>query len=158
MAKLSYYITYICTWDYDNRCNYNTLGFVNNKFTIFYLNIRTPCHNCTWLLTNWVQYLKRQVMKAISVHHKQCDPGLHWLESIIGVRNQILIFLFLIQNICCGCSKQPFQRDGSFEHPKQMFKLTDKKILILFTQFLFICPNILAKYGNPRSAHQHCRR
>ena len=29
-----------------------------------------------------------------------------------------LYSLFLIQNICCGYSKEPSQRDGSFEHPK----------------------------------------
>ena len=32
-------------------------------------------------------------------------------------------FLFLNQNICCGYSKEPSQRGGSFEHPKHMFKL-----------------------------------
>ena len=35
-------------------------------------------------------------------------------------------FLFLNQNICCGYSKEPSQWDGSFEHPKHMFKLMDK--------------------------------
>ena len=29
--------------------------------------------------------------------------------------------LFLIQNICCGYSKEPSQGDGSFEHQKHMF-------------------------------------
>ena len=43
-----------------------------------------------------------------------------------------VIFLFLDQNIYCGCSKELSQWDGSFEHPKQMFKLIDKKILIIF--------------------------
>ena len=57
----------------------------------------------------------------------------------ISVRNQKLTFLFLSQNICCGYSKELSQRDGSFEHPKQMFKLMDKKILtILGSKFLVI--------------------
>ena len=30
-----------------------------------------------------------------------------------------IFFLFLSQNICCGYSKEPSQRDSSFEHPKQ---------------------------------------
>ena len=34
-----------------------------------------------------------------------------------------LFFLFLNHNICSGYSKEPSQRDGSFEHPKHMFKL-----------------------------------
>ena len=34
----------------------------------------------------------------------------------------------LIQNICCGYSKELSQWDGSFEHPKHMMKLMSKKI------------------------------
>ena len=50
-----------------------------------------------------------------------------------------MIFLFLNQNICCEYSKEPSRRDGSFEHTKQMFCLTDKKILtILGTSCFFI--------------------
>ena len=37
-----------------------------------------------------------------------------------------IFFLFLNQNICCGYSKEP-----SFEHPKHMFKLMDKKIFTI---------------------------
>ena len=49
------------------------------------------------------------------------------------------MFLNLNQNICCGYSKEPSQWDGSFEHPKQMLKLMDKKILtILRHNFLYI--------------------
>ena len=40
-----------------------------------------------------------------------------------------IIFLFLNQNICCGYSKESSHWDGSFEHPKHMFKLTGKKII-----------------------------
>ena len=39
------------------------------------------------------------------------------------------ILLFLNQYVCCGYSKEPSHRDGSFKHPKQKFKLVDKKIL-----------------------------
>ena len=59
-------------------------------------------------------------------------PGLQ-----IRVRNWKLFFLFLNQNICCGYSKEPSRWDGSFEHPKLMFKLIDKKtIAILHNLFL----------------------
>ena len=51
----------------------------------------------------------------------------------LRVHNENLIFLFLNQNICCGYSKEPSQRDGSFEHPKLMLKLMGKKI------FTFLC-------------------
>ena len=48
-------------------------------------------------------------------------------------------FLFLNQNICCGYSKEPSQRDGSFEQPKLMFKLKNKKIIaILRIKVVFI--------------------
>ena len=42
-----------------------------------------------------------------------------------------LFSLFLIQNICCGCSKEPSQRDGSIEHTQHMFKLMGKKIITI---------------------------
>ena len=59
--------------------------------------------------------------------------------SIIRVRTNELTFLFLIQNICCGYSKEPSQWDGSFEHPKHILKLMDKKIFtILRSKILFI--------------------
>ena len=43
-----------------------------------------------------------------------------------------LFFLFLNQNIYCGYSKEPSQWDRSFEHPKHMFQLMDKKIITMF--------------------------
>ena len=48
-------------------------------------------------------------------------------------------FFFLNQNICCGYSKEPSQWDGSFQHPKHMFKPKGKKILtIVRSKILFI--------------------
>ena len=50
-----------------------------------------------------------------------------------------MISLFLNQNICFGYSKDLSQRDGSFGHPQQMFKLIDKKIFAtLHTDLLLI--------------------
>ena len=48
----------------------------------------------------------------------------------IRVRNWNYFSYFSAKNICCGYSKEPSQQDGSFEHPKHMFKLMDKKILL----------------------------
>ena len=60
-------------------------------------------------------------------------------ETIIRVRTKQIFFLFLNQNICCGYSKEPSQWDGSFEHPKHMLKLMDKKIFtILHSKNMFI--------------------
>ena len=56
----------------------------------------------------------------------------------IRVRIGQLFSLFLIQNICCGCSKEASQWDGSFEHPKHMLKLMGKKIIAICTQIK--CP------------------
>ena len=54
-------------------------------------------------------------------------------RSLVKSVYQKIIFLFLNQNIFCGYSKEPSQSDGSFEHPKHMFKLMGKKIFtILF--------------------------
>ena len=49
-----------------------------------------------------------------------------------------IFYLFLIQNICCGYSKEPSQ--CSFEHPKRLFKLMGKKIL---TFLLFKTMNLI---------------
>ena len=40
-----------------------------------------------------------------------------------------LFSLFLIQNICCGYSKEPSQWDGSFMHPQHMLKWLVRKLL-----------------------------
>ena len=50
--------------------------------------------------------------------------------------NKKLFFLFLNQNICCGYSKEP-SHDGSFEYPKHIFKLMDKKIITILRYFFF---------------------
>ena len=52
-----------------------------------------------------------------------------------------MFFHFLIQNICCGNSKEPPQRDGSFEHPKHMLKLMGKKICTFYADFCFVYLN-----------------
>ena len=49
----------------------------------------------------------------------------------IRVCNGKLFFLFLSQNICCGYSKELSHWDGSFEHTKHMFNLTDRKIIAI---------------------------
>ena len=60
-----------------------------------------------------------------------------------------LFFVFLEQNICCGNSKEPSQRDGSFEHPKYMFNLMCKKIITILR--LFLKQNICCGYSKERS-------
>ena len=67
-----------------------------------------------------------------------CAPGIQTMTPIllssgpqISMHNWKLFFLFLNQNICCGYSKEPSRWDGSFEHPKHMFELMDKKIIAI---------------------------
>ena len=55
----------------------------------------------------------------------------------IRVREYIF-YLFLIQNICCGYSKEPSQ--CSFGHPKRLLKLMGEKIL---TSLLFKTMNLI---------------
>ena len=43
----------------------------------------------------------------------------------------VIIFLSISFNICFGCSKEPFYRDGSFEYLKHMFWLRIKEIIFL---------------------------
>ena len=66
-----------------------------------------------------------------------------WSQSQAPDKSAYLnyFFLFLYQNTCFVYSKEPSQWDGSFEHPKHMFKLTEKKIItILGWRFLLNWP------------------
>ena len=70
------------------------------------------------------------------------------------MRKVKLIFLSLNRNICCGYSKEPSQRDGSFEHPKHMLKLMGKIIFtILRSKILFILT-----YGHVEESQQNKER
>ena len=63
----------------------------------------------------------------------------------IRAHNGKLFFLFLNQNIYCGYSKEPSHWDCSFEHPKHMFQLMDKKIIAsLGWKILLNWPNAAA--------------
>ena len=53
-----------------------------------------------------------------------------------------LNLLFLIENICCGYSKEPSHWDGSFEHPQHIFRLTNEKIITILGFKLFPVWNI----------------
>ena len=67
--------------------------------------------------------------------------GKYWTNNSgpqIRVCNWKLFFLFLNQNICCGYSKEPSQWVGSFEHPKHMFKLMNKKIIAILCSRLLL--------------------
>ena len=75
---------------------------------------------CSFLLQSHVQYL---------------TPI--WTNTSYPTRSPTYTFL---TNICCGYSKEPFQWDGSFEHPKHMLKTRGKKIFTIlrwnFVQFI----------------------
>ena len=43
------------------------------------------------------------------------------------LRKIVIIFLSISSNMCFGCSKEPSLGDGSFEYPKHMFWLRNKK-------------------------------
>ena len=57
---------------------------------------------------------------------------------VIRLPDWKLFFLFLNENICCGYSKEPSRWDGSFEHPKHMFKLMDKKITTILSIYFWL--------------------
>ena len=64
------------------------------------------------------------------------------LSCVSGLQIRVCIGklfpLFLIQNICCGYSKESSQWDGSFEHPKHMFKLIGKEIITILPSWNFL--------------------
>ena len=49
------------------------------------------------------------------------------LDKHIFERKIVNVFITTRFNICFGCSKEPSQRDGSFEYPQHMFWLRNKK-------------------------------
>ena len=55
-------------------------------------------------------------------------------DFISGLCSRKIIFLFLNQNICCGYSKEPSQRDVFFEHPKHMLNLWVRKYLQFYNE------------------------
>ena len=48
----------------------------------------------------------------------------------------------------CGNSKELSQPDGSFAHPKQMFKLMDKKVFNFMLNFFLSGPIIVKSIYN----------
>ena len=81
--------------------------------------------------------------KRASVLHRQAAraftaPKCKVWKSDVKIKVSLKsFFLFFKQNICCGYSKEQSQRDCSFEYPKHMFKLMEKKIIaILFSKIL----------------------
>ena len=72
----------------------------------------------------------------ICIHNKWYFTIINRSGFKIRVLYWKLYFLSLNLNIWCGYSKETSQWDGSFEHPKHMFKLRDKKIETKGAQWL----------------------
>ena len=87
--------------------------------------------NRTKLLTqeNYVQIKKSQIRLLLE---EQSDQGLFVL-AYSGLKLRVTKNNFLIYqpNICCGYSKEPSQRVGSFQYPKHMLKIMGKKIFTI---------------------------
>ena len=89
-------------------------------------------HPCKLISSYVICYLESIVTELTT-----CKISIFYRPQI-RVRNWKLFFLFLNQNICCGYSKEPSHRDGSFEHPKHMFKLMDKKIITIYARVFLL--------------------
>ena len=87
--------------------------------------------------THWVSVSGwHDCRKHSEIEHKSNGfsiPLRKLIPPVLKLRmcNEKLIFLFLNQNICCGYSKEPSHRGGSFEHPKHMLRLKGKKIFTI---------------------------
>ena len=55
-----------------------------------------------------------------------------YLHLFLGTTHAETFFFQSKHKLCRGYSKEPSQCDGSFEHPKQLFKLMGKKIMTIF--------------------------
>ena len=77
-------------------------------------------HNkCIRVYCSWGKHYKKQYESSYRMlSARPADKSVYWK----------IIFVFLTQNICFEYSKEPSQWDGSFEHPKHMFKSLGKEI------------------------------
>ena len=108
------------------------------NFIIFY--------HSTILTSIFLVLVETEVKYCISTNKCTCSYkrtlSTLWVYELtdlqIRVRIGKLFSLFLIQNICCGYSKEPSQWDGSFERPKLMFKLIGKKIYSILRLYNFL--------------------
>ena len=82
---------------------------------------------------------------------KQCPfhhtiPMIRPLEKECVVKK--IIFLFVNQNISCRYPKEPSHGHCSFEHPKQMSRLRDKKIFTITCYLFFVCSSGTMNYAS----------
>ena len=94
------------------------------------VSVRSDCGHLyavtvwSWTLHYWVQTLRLywvHKLKSTFFIELQSLKPLENTKFTLG-RSCKLLFLFVNQSICCGYSKEPSQWDGSFEHPKHMFR------------------------------------
>ena len=52
--------------------------------------------------------------------------------SKLFIKDAMVLFFIIISNMYSGCSKELSQWDSSFEYPKRMFKLRNKKLWYIF--------------------------
>ena len=71
---------------------------------------------------------------------------------------QKIFFLFLNPKICCGYSKEPSQRDGSFEHPKHLVEMMGKKIITIYPENFCLSKPISNSFYNNGLANIHVNR
>ena len=104
---------------------------------------KSVCFRFTMELSFWdisIFYLQHMILWRTPSYFvfNQSSVTLIMPGPQMRVRNWKLFFLFLNQNICCGCSKEPSRWDGSFEHPKHMLSLMDKKIIAILRKLYLL--------------------
>ena len=95
-----------------------------------------------WPLDKSVKFKKKKkYISLLSTGSTQEDLSQHdwkkcWLgHKLLSQIEQKLSSYFLTQTSrCYGYSKKLPQWDGSFEHPKQMLKLRDKKLFTIYAE------------------------
>ena len=77
--------------------------------------------------------------------HKRIGPDKDFLRKIV------IIFLPINLNMCCDCSKEPPDWDGSFGYPQHMFWLSYKKNNYHYVLFSWGTWIIYNTGGKPRN-------
>ena len=132
---ISFSISFGSHWDIFLSAN-NIMSLLRNMINNLQLPIVSRDLNTTeCILSTIVTVLYRMLKQgALSTIYSSLSTGVQCWSTLTGIQIRVrigkLFSLFLIQNICCGYSKEPSQWDSSFEHPKHMFWLMGKKIML----------------------------
>ena len=109
--------------DYDENDNYLYLVLHFSSFSHFFSYRKCISPQGTQRCTS---------ASMCSNPYPRIRKGLYYIatdKALFFIRKMLISFLFLDENICCGCSLEAPRRGASNEYPQHMFSSSLRKIL-----------------------------